>query len=61
MFGITEPDCYGAVDVDTGRCVIFMPRLPDAYAVWMGRLVTGTYNYIARTVPEMATDMKGTI
>ena len=39
LFGITEPDCYGAVDVDTARCTIFMPRLPDVYAVWMGRFV----------------------
>ena len=44
LFGITEPDCYGAVDVDTARCTIFMPRLPDVYAVWMGRFVQKTQN-----------------
>lgn len=42
LFGIIEADCYGAVDVDTARCIIFMPRLPDAYAVWMGRFVDET-------------------
>ncbi|XP_067937920.1 xaa-Pro dipeptidase-like [Watersipora subatra] len=38
VFGITEPDCYGAVDVDTGRSMIFMPRLPESYSVYMGAL-----------------------
>ncbi|KAF6029243.1 PEPD [Bugula neritina] len=37
-FGIIEPDCFGAIDVDTGNCTIFMPRLPADYAVWMGTL-----------------------
>lgn len=34
-----EPGWYGAVDVDSGRTVLFCPRLPQEYAVWMGRIV----------------------
>lgn len=35
-FGVREPDCYGAIEVATGRSTLFIPRLPDAYRVWMG-------------------------
>jgi Xaa-Pro dipeptidase len=37
---VREPDCYGAIDIDTGRSTLFVPRLPDAYAVWMGKVKT---------------------
>ncbi|XP_050498336.1 xaa-Pro dipeptidase-like [Diabrotica virgifera virgifera] len=37
-FGVTEADCYGIVDVVTGDCHLFFPRLPIEYAVWMGPL-----------------------
>jgi len=35
-FGVLEPDCYGAIRVKDGRSILFVPRLPDEYAVWMG-------------------------
>ncbi|XP_014205223.1 xaa-Pro dipeptidase [Copidosoma floridanum] len=37
-FGVEEPDCYGALDLDSGAAILFFPRLPDEYATWMGRL-----------------------
>ena len=40
MFGVKEPGCYGLVDLDTGNTTLFVPRLPEEYAVWMGRLLT---------------------
>uniref|UniRef100_A0A2M4AE57 Xaa-Pro dipeptidase n=1 Tax=Anopheles triannulatus TaxID=58253 RepID=A0A2M4AE57_9DIPT len=39
MFGVTEPGCYGTVEVNTGRTVLFVPRLPEEYSVWMGPLL----------------------
>lgn len=37
LFGVQEEDWYGAVDIRSGRSLLFMPRLPQAYAVWMVR------------------------
>jgi Xaa-Pro dipeptidase len=38
LFGVKEPDCFGAIHVGSGRSYLFVPRLPEAYAVWMGRI-----------------------
>jgi Xaa-Pro dipeptidase len=38
LFGVKEPGFYGALDVQSGRSTLFMPRLPQAWAVWMGRI-----------------------
>jgi len=37
-FGVTEPDCYGVIDLTRRRSILFIPRLPEAYAIWMGRI-----------------------
>lgn len=37
-FGVAEPDCYGLLDVDNNKSVLFVPRLPAEYAVWMGEI-----------------------
>ncbi|XP_074957501.1 xaa-Pro dipeptidase isoform X2 [Phalacrocorax aristotelis] len=37
-FGVTEAGCFGAVDIDTGRSMLFVPQLPESYAVWMGKI-----------------------
>uniref|UniRef100_A0A1I7WYC4 AMP_N domain-containing protein n=1 Tax=Heterorhabditis bacteriophora TaxID=37862 RepID=A0A1I7WYC4_HETBA len=38
-FGVHESGCYGAIDVDTGRSVLFPPRLHADYAIWDGKCV----------------------
>ena len=37
-FGVREPDWLGAISLDTGAATLFVPRLPPAYAVVMGRI-----------------------
>ncbi|XP_045536812.1 xaa-Pro dipeptidase [Papilio machaon] len=38
--GVREPGCYFALDVSTKKGHLFVPRLPDEYEVWMGKLLT---------------------
>ena len=42
-FGVIEPDCYGAIEVDSGKSILFVPLLPADYAVWMGKIQPLTY------------------
>uniref|UniRef100_A0A8P4GGI4 Xaa-Pro dipeptidase n=1 Tax=Dicentrarchus labrax TaxID=13489 RepID=A0A8P4GGI4_DICLA len=37
-FGVTEPDCYGAIDVNSGKSILFVLKLPESYATWMGEI-----------------------
>ena len=38
LSGVKEPDCYLTICVETGKSILFIPRLPAEYAVWMGKL-----------------------
>jgi Xaa-Pro dipeptidase len=35
LFGIVEPDCYAALDVDSGLPILFVPKLSNLYKIWM--------------------------
>jgi Xaa-Pro dipeptidase len=37
-FGVKEPDWFGAISLSNGKSVLFIPRLPESYAVVMGRI-----------------------
>ncbi|XP_047057578.1 xaa-Pro dipeptidase-like [Lolium rigidum] len=43
LFGVREPGFYGAVDIASGQSILFAPRLPPAYAVWMGQIKPSSY------------------
>ncbi|XP_059284363.1 uncharacterized protein LOC132037774 [Lycium ferocissimum] len=38
LFGVEEPGFYGAIDIASGKSMLFAPRLPAHYAVWMGKI-----------------------
>mmetsp|Transcript_27804 Transcript_27804/g.43144 ORF Transcript_27804/g.43144 Transcript_27804/m.43144 type:complete len:534 (+) Transcript_27804:243-1844(+) len=40
LFGVKEPDFWGAIDVESGRTTLFAPRLPPEYATVMGKILT---------------------
>ena len=36
LFGVEESDCLGTIDVSSGKAALFVPKLPESHAVWMG-------------------------
>ncbi|KAL7096792.1 hypothetical protein ACP275_10G102000 [Erythranthe tilingii] len=38
LFGVKEPGFYGAIDIASGESMLFAPRLPADYAVWLGEI-----------------------
>jgi Xaa-Pro dipeptidase len=38
LFGIREPECYGALDLATGESLVFVPRLGSDYEIWCGKV-----------------------
>jgi Xaa-Pro dipeptidase len=38
LFGVKEPDCMAIIEIDTGKTTLLVPKLPEEYAVWMGKI-----------------------
>ncbi|XP_021894874.1 xaa-Pro dipeptidase [Carica papaya] len=38
LFGVREPGFYGAIDIASGKSILFAPRLPADYAIWLGEI-----------------------
>ena len=36
-FGVELSGFFGAVSVDTGKTVLFAPKIPEAYIVYVGK------------------------
>lgn len=45
MFGITAPDCYGVIELDSlaAKPVLFVPRYSNMYKIWMTVLTKEDY------------------
>jgi len=43
FFGVREPDCFGSIEGGTGISTLYVPRLPESYAIWMGKIQPVTY------------------
>jgi len=44
LFGVENDGFYGAVDLRSGKSLLFMPRLPPEHAVWMGAIDSPEFN-----------------
>lgn len=40
LFAVVEPDCWGVIELPSGRTTLLVPRLDPSYAVWMGKIET---------------------
>lgn len=38
LFGVKEPGCFGVIRVAPAASILFIPRLPQEYAQWMGAI-----------------------
>ena len=36
-FGVHESECFAAIDVETGKSILFPPKLAPDYAIWLGK------------------------
>ena len=35
LFGVTEMDCYGFIDFNKEKVIVFAPKLDNLYKIWM--------------------------
>lgn len=40
LFGVNEGGLYGILHVEEGKSVLFIPRLPLSYTIWLGKILT---------------------
>ncbi|XP_077217115.1 metallopeptidase M24 family protein [Tasmannia lanceolata] len=43
LFGVSEPGFFGAIDIASGKSILFAPRLSADYAVWLGEIKPLSY------------------
>ncbi|KAE9553984.1 hypothetical protein FO519_002801 [Halicephalobus sp. NKZ332] len=37
-FGVHESECYAAIDIETGKSILFPPKLAPDFAIWFGKI-----------------------
>lgn len=42
LFGVKEADTLSTIDLSTGAWTLFIPRLPETFAIWMGQIHRAT-------------------
>lgn len=57
-FGVTEPDFHGAIEIDTGKSILFPPLLPKEYGIWMGKVQPEEFFQKKYSVDEVHFDNK---
>lgn len=45
LFGVKEPDFFGALVPATKKSILFIPRLPPSYAIFMGKVCLQRYTH----------------
>ncbi len=53
LFGVKEPGMYGAIDVATGKCCLFIPQLSDSYEIWCGKIHSPDVFKVSYAVDEV--------
>lgn len=38
LFGVKESGVFGAISISTGKCTLFIPKLPEEYKIWCGTI-----------------------
>lgn len=53
LFGVKEAAFYGAISIETGKCTLFMPRLPESYNIWCGSIRPASDFQVSYAVDEV--------
>jgi len=61
-FGVSEPDCYGLIQVSSGKAYLFFPRTEDEHIKWLGKpLSQNEYKCLYKVEDVSFVDMLGEI
>uniref|UniRef100_A0A7S3CMP7 Aminopeptidase P N-terminal domain-containing protein n=1 Tax=Strombidium rassoulzadegani TaxID=1082188 RepID=A0A7S3CMP7_9SPIT len=53
LFGVSEMDCYGVIDLEREKTILFMPKLDNYYKIWMTLLTTDEYKKKYHLIDEI--------
>lgn len=60
LFGVKEPGMYGAINLETQKTTLFIPKLPEEYKIWCGTIYPPEHFRVSYAVDEViyTEDMK---